>query len=59
MRHPFSFNPAPTPEEIDAVIRRAHHERAVAFRRILGSLFRWRKDADTEPTQGLGAAACR
>jgi hypothetical protein len=60
MKHPLSSIPTPSPEEIDAAIRRAHHERAVAFRRILGALF-GRKDAAAEavPVHGVTAATCR
>ena len=60
MNHPLSSIATPSSEEIDAAIRRAHHERAVAFRRILGALFR-RKDAAAEaaPVHGITAATCR
>ena len=51
----------PSPDEIRAAIRRAHHERSQAFRRALGALSSWRREGVTEPqhTSGLGAAACR
>ena len=51
----------PSPDEIRAAIRRAHHERSEAFRRLLGALFSWRREGVTEPqhTGGLGAATCR
>jgi hypothetical protein len=53
--------PMPTPDEIQAAIRRAHHERSQALRRLLGALFSWRTEDVTEPrhTAGLDAAACR
>lgn len=53
--------PMPSPEEIQAAIRRAHYERSQAFRRLLGALFSWRREGVTEPrhTGSLGAAACR
>jgi hypothetical protein len=53
--------PMPSPEEIQAAIRRAHHERSQALRRLLGALFSWRREGGTEPrhTGGVGAAACR
>jgi hypothetical protein len=61
MRQPLFDQPLPSHEQIEAAIRRAHHERAQAFRRILGALFRRRKVAVAEPqhTPGLGVAACR
>lgn len=55
--------PAGTPSqaEIDAAIRRAHRERAEAFRRILGSLFTPSKGvgAPPEPAADLNTGACR
>jgi hypothetical protein len=51
----------PSPDEIQAAIRRAHHERSQAFGRLLGALFSWRREGVTEPQHagGIGAAACR
>jgi hypothetical protein len=53
--------PMPAPDEIQAAIRRAHHERSQAFGRLLGALFSRRREGVTEPqhTAGLDAAACR
>ncbi|HZT46949.1 MAG TPA: hypothetical protein VFA64_03170 [Hyphomicrobiaceae bacterium] len=52
-----SPDPAPSPEEIAAAIRRAHHERAVALRRILASLFRGTGKAPAPPAGAVGATA--
>ena len=59
--HPLFDQPMPTPEEIQAAIRRAHYERSQAFRRVLGALFSRRKVSVVEPEHapGLSAAGCR
>ena len=50
-----------TPDELHAIIRRAHEERAKAFRQTFASLFAWRhkaavqRDAADAP---LTTAAC-
>jgi hypothetical protein len=51
----------PSPDEIQAAVRRAHHERSQAFRGLLGALFSRRREDVTEPqhTASLDAAACR
>ena len=41
----------PTHAEIEAAIRRAHRERAQAFRRFLGALFSRPKVSTAEPAQ--------
>ena len=53
--------PLPSPEEIQAAIRRGHHERSQALRRMLAALFSPRTGRVVEPehTPGLGAAVCR
>ena len=38
----------PTAEEIQALVRQAHRERAEAMREIWRALFRWRRQANTE-----------
>jgi hypothetical protein len=51
----------PSPDEIQAAIRRAHHERSQALRRILVTLFSRRKVSVLKPehTRGLDVAAWR
>ena len=53
--------PMPSPEEIQAAIRRGHYERSQALRRILVALFSRRSVSMVEPKHapGLGATACR
>jgi hypothetical protein len=53
--------PMPSPDEIRAAIRRAHHERSQAVSRMLVALFSRRNMSVVEPehTAGLGAATCR
>jgi hypothetical protein len=60
-RQPLFDQPMPAPDEIQAAIRRAHHERSQALRRLLGALFSRRGEGVTERqhTAGLDAATCR
>jgi ribosomal 50S subunit-associated protein YjgA (DUF615 family) len=60
-RQPLFDQKVPSPEEIQAAIRRAHRERSEALRRLLGTLFRRRKVrvAEREHAPSLGAAVCR
>jgi hypothetical protein len=39
----------PTPDELEALMRQAHRERAQAIRDALGSLFGWRHATKAEP----------
>ena len=39
----------PTPDELQALVREAHRERAEATRAMWSALFRWRREANTEP----------
>ena len=39
----------PTPDELQALVRAAHRERAEATREMWGALFRWRREAKAEP----------
>jgi hypothetical protein len=39
----------PTPEELEAAIRRAHRERAQAMRDLWSSLFWWQRRMKAEP----------
>jgi hypothetical protein len=57
--HPYPYQHV-TPEEIQALIRRAHAERAEVVRRFVLALFRRKPaagDATREPS--LNATACR
>ena len=52
--------PMPSPEEIQAAMRRAHRERSEAFHRLLGALFARRNGSEVERAHTRpGAAACR
>ena len=39
----------PTPEELEALMRQAHRERAQAIHDAWSSLFGWRREAKAEP----------
>jgi hypothetical protein len=39
----------PTPDELEALMRQAHRERAEAIRDALRSLFGWRREGKVEP----------
>jgi hypothetical protein len=57
--HPYPYV-QPTSEEIDALMRRAHAERARAVRDLFVALFRRKPPAEkAEQEPALTAAACR
>lgn len=57
--HPYPYV-QPTREEIDALMRRAHAERAKAVRDLFVALFRRKPAAvETEQEPVLAASACR
>ena len=39
----------PTPDELAALVRQAHQERAAAMRETLSALFRWRRETKAAP----------
>jgi hypothetical protein len=39
----------PTPDELEALIRQAHRERAEAMRDVWRALFKWRRSTKAEP----------
>ena len=39
----------PTPDELQALVRQAHRERAEATREMWSALFRWRRETKAEP----------
>lgn len=53
-------DPTPSPEEVRALVRRAHRERSAAVRRILGGLFFADKagEAELQQARNLKTAAC-
>ena len=40
----------PTPDELQALVREAHRERAEAMREMWGALLRWRRVTRAEPS---------
>jgi hypothetical protein len=40
---------APTSDELQALVRQAHRERAEAVRAMWSALFRWRRETRAEP----------
>lgn len=38
----------PTPDELEALMRQAHRERAEAIREAFSALFRWRRATESE-----------
>ncbi len=57
--HPYPYEQV-TPDDVDALIRRAHVERAQAVRDFILPLFRRKPAADAaNPEPSLSAAACR
>ena len=40
----------PTPDEIEALMRKAHRERAQAMREAWRALFRWRRETQAAPS---------
>jgi hypothetical protein len=54
-----SLYPTPnlTPDELDALIRRARAEQAQAIRSAIASLFRWRKSRMAAPEAKSGRVA--
>jgi len=47
----------PTPDELAALVRQAHLERAEAMRETLSALFRWRRE--TKPAPSASDASLR
>ena len=58
--HPYPYQHV-TPEEIQALIQRAHAERALAVRALFRTLFRRKPGAENAPSEDPhdAAAACR
>lgn len=45
----------PTPDELQALVREAHRERAEAMREMWSALFRWRRETKAEAPAAYAA----